>query len=546
MKHLTKVKNQMKTNKNLLKTVLVTLLGLGLGTQLMAMEKRQREESEEEALSSEEINLAILPPSFEEALQASQKKTKKDAERPQTIVPLPAAMPLAPELLRGPKKAENDPSLAIKEKRFGGHAVKTDVHTAWENQQDNRDLILQSNDGQEFVLPVHTAQLSETIRNLIEDAGTDNPIPLPNVDGRTLAKIVQLLPELEWLMAQSGRLPTAPENGVAYVMKNDNYVLQQDELLYVPRAFQPTANNALQDASTNEVIDLLAAANYLDIPFIINAAAAVLADRIVKITTTIDPTKLPAYSETYMVNAEWMNDKEYMNVNLSTLQIPKDLWKHLIRTMNLRSEIIRNIGIYANQDPNIDSVEKENAQAYLKELNLNFIARIDKNILQKYIIRHLVYRQCGITQERSIADKIREKGLPRLTGELTEYYDYSSEALDLTSDELTSLFGIQLISNTLQSNRGGKQELTGLFLGGNCLFDLSLDPQGIEKPFNHFPNLIIINLEKNQLIKLNPGLFNDLKKLRVLDLSDNSLSEEQKNRIRKELEGRDEIDLMMD
>ena len=35
------------------------------------------------------------------------------------------------------------------------------------------------------------AKMSVTIKNLIEDAGTDNPIPLPNVTSKILAKVLE-------------------------------------------------------------------------------------------------------------------------------------------------------------------------------------------------------------------------------------------------------------------------------------------------------------------------------------------------------------------
>merc|ERR1712065_96600 len=38
---------------------------------------------------------------------------------------------------------------------------------------------------------VKVAKMSETIKNLIEDAGVDAPIPLPNVTGKILAKVVE-------------------------------------------------------------------------------------------------------------------------------------------------------------------------------------------------------------------------------------------------------------------------------------------------------------------------------------------------------------------
>jgi S-phase kinase-associated protein 1 len=54
------------------------------------------------------------------------------------------------------------------------------------------DLVtLVSQDGQEFKIEVKVAKMSETIRQLMLDAGTKDPIPIPNIDGATLAKVLE-------------------------------------------------------------------------------------------------------------------------------------------------------------------------------------------------------------------------------------------------------------------------------------------------------------------------------------------------------------------
>ena len=57
----------------------------------------------------------------------------------------------------------------------------------------NETVTLQSQDGQDFKVEVKVAQKSETIKNLIEDAGVDAPIPMPNIIGKVLAKIVEFM-----------------------------------------------------------------------------------------------------------------------------------------------------------------------------------------------------------------------------------------------------------------------------------------------------------------------------------------------------------------
>ena len=52
-------------------------------------------------------------------------------------------------------------------------------------------VTLTSSDDASFTLPLNSILGSETVRNLVEDAGIENPIPLPNVTGKILAKVVE-------------------------------------------------------------------------------------------------------------------------------------------------------------------------------------------------------------------------------------------------------------------------------------------------------------------------------------------------------------------
>jgi S-phase kinase-associated protein 1 len=51
-------------------------------------------------------------------------------------------------------------------------------------------VTLLSNDGAEFEVLVDVAKMSETIRNLMEDAGIEQAIPLPNVNGDVLKSVI--------------------------------------------------------------------------------------------------------------------------------------------------------------------------------------------------------------------------------------------------------------------------------------------------------------------------------------------------------------------
>jgi S-phase kinase-associated protein 1 len=50
---------------------------------------------------------------------------------------------------------------------------------------------LQSVDEQEFEVPIEVAKMSETVKHMIEDIGSDAAIPLPNVTGTILKKVIE-------------------------------------------------------------------------------------------------------------------------------------------------------------------------------------------------------------------------------------------------------------------------------------------------------------------------------------------------------------------
>jgi len=52
-------------------------------------------------------------------------------------------------------------------------------------------VTLQSVDEQKFQVTIKSAKMSETIKNLLEDATAGEPIPLPNITGKILALVVQ-------------------------------------------------------------------------------------------------------------------------------------------------------------------------------------------------------------------------------------------------------------------------------------------------------------------------------------------------------------------
>merc|ERR1712010_36067 len=55
---------------------------------------------------------------------------------------------------------------------------------------DNK-ITLKSSDDDTFEVSLDVANMSETIKNMIEDTGADVAIPLPNVSGKDLSKVIE-------------------------------------------------------------------------------------------------------------------------------------------------------------------------------------------------------------------------------------------------------------------------------------------------------------------------------------------------------------------
>ncbi|KAJ7125570.1 hypothetical protein O6H91_01G153300 [Diphasiastrum complanatum] len=52
-------------------------------------------------------------------------------------------------------------------------------------------VILKSSDEEEFVVEEAVAFESQTVKDMIEDTGTDSAVPLPNVSSKILAKVIE-------------------------------------------------------------------------------------------------------------------------------------------------------------------------------------------------------------------------------------------------------------------------------------------------------------------------------------------------------------------
>jgi S-phase kinase-associated protein 1 len=58
-------------------------------------------------------------------------------------------------------------------------------------ESSTKKIMLKSSDGETFVIAKAVAMKSETVKNLIEDVGSDTGIPISEVTGRILAKVIE-------------------------------------------------------------------------------------------------------------------------------------------------------------------------------------------------------------------------------------------------------------------------------------------------------------------------------------------------------------------
>lgn len=126
---------------------------------------------------------------------------------------------------------------------------------------DDDQVVLQSQDGRDFRVTVAVAKMSDTIKNLIEDAGIEMAIPLPNVTGNILGKVVEYCKH-----HTENPTPVAKEGGVGDEEKRTDNIIGWD--LDYCKVDQPT------------LFELILAANYLDIKGLLDLTCKTVANMI--------------------------------------------------------------------------------------------------------------------------------------------------------------------------------------------------------------------------------------------------------------------------
>jgi Leucine-rich repeat (LRR) protein len=312
-------------------------------------------------------------------------------------------------------------------------------------------VTLQSNDGTDLRIPLQIANRAETIRLLIEDAGTNDPIPLPTLDGKTLERMIKLMTSLNTLL----------------VFNEKQQKTNPEKQIYIPRRFQHRILKIVKHTTNREIGQLFDAANYLDVPFILNGAAAEIADRIYK-----------------KISGNW---------NTTDINEKLDVTSHTAKRIQ---KIALREGFGKIQH---DAIE--------------------------FVVKHVIFRKVGITQERSIADYINDHGQPELVDDcrakdgslyVLKELKFSKQGFIVPPNEaFTSLFGIESLQR--------KNEIQELDLRG-YFYDFNLDVQGIRHPFAALPQLRRLGIGAARLVRLPSGLFEGAEQLEYLSLGHNELT----------------------
>ncbi|XP_028083538.1 SKP1-like protein 1A [Camellia sinensis] len=116
--------------------------------------------------------------------------------------------------------------------------------------KNKKMLILRSSDGEEFAIQENIAVKSTTIKNMVEGGCVSNVIPVPNVDAKTLAMVIEYCKK---------HAETDAEEATSELKKfNSEFLDNGQQVLY----------------------DLIMAANFLDVKELLEAVCQKVADMI--------------------------------------------------------------------------------------------------------------------------------------------------------------------------------------------------------------------------------------------------------------------------
>ncbi|CAL4900957.1 unnamed protein product [Urochloa decumbens] len=135
-------------------------------------------------------------------------------------------------------------------------------------------ITLISSDSERFEVPEAAATLSQTIRHMIEDGCTDGGIPLPNVTGKILAKVLEYCNKHAPASAEAeAASSSSPDAAAAGSSSSAAAAVSSKEAL-------ESFDKAFVDVDQATLYDLILAANYLDVKGLLDIVCQKVADMI--------------------------------------------------------------------------------------------------------------------------------------------------------------------------------------------------------------------------------------------------------------------------
>lgn len=126
-----------------------------------------------------------------------------------------------------------------------------------------KKVTLKSSDGETFEVEESVALESQTIKHMIEDDCADNAIPLPNVTGKILSKVIEYCKK--HVEAAANKPSTDDRSSSASVAVDDELKTWDADFVKVDQ---------------NTLFDLILAANYLNIKSLLDLTCQTVADMI--------------------------------------------------------------------------------------------------------------------------------------------------------------------------------------------------------------------------------------------------------------------------
>jgi len=184
----------------------------------------------------------------------------------------------------------------------GNNNNVTVIDTTKNNDPDV--LWIQCDDGTRFVVDRKSFETSKTIMNLVEDSGTEQDIPLPNVNRRTLEKVIEY--------AKQHRDDPRKEEP-----KNEEVIEGQPAMPELPTGeISEWDLNYTREMDQETLFNVILAANYLDMRDLLMLGCRTVANMIkgktpeeIRQMFGIENDFTPEEEERVRKENEWLNEE---------------------------------------------------------------------------------------------------------------------------------------------------------------------------------------------------------------------------------------------